>query len=141
MRESISWIGAALVLAGLIAEPYPAHFEALRVGGGHEDATGGADFDHQGNMALSGDAWIGGDLTVDGAMNLPPQPVEAGEAGVTRGVVTAWRGGNEYEPGVLKLQSAEGPTWYLFVTEHGTVRVHNELPTSPSDGELVGTQY
>ena len=141
MRESFSWIGAALVLAGVIAEPYPAHFEALRIGGGHEGASGGADFDSQGNMALSGNASIGGDLTVDGELNLPPQPVEAGEAGVTRGVITAWHGGGAYEPGTLRLHSADGSDWYLFVTDQGTVRVHSSLPTGANDGEAVGAQF
>jgi hypothetical protein len=74
-----------------------------------------------------GGAFDGGSLT-------------AGTADGNRGVIEARHGSGGSAPGCLKLHSFDGSPYYLFVENNGTVRVHNELPTSATDGERVGAQ-
>lgn len=74
-----------------------------------------------------GGAFDGGSLT-------------AGTPAGNRGVIEARHGSGGNAPGCLKLHSFDGSPYYLFVENSGTVRVHNELPTSANDGVKVGTQ-
>jgi len=81
-----------------------------------------------------GDGHFDGDLSANGGV------LTAGVDGVSRGVIAATRGTGGAEPASLKLQSRNGSTWYLFVEDDGTVRVHNALPANNSDGLIVGLQ-
>jgi hypothetical protein len=86
-------------------------------------------FDNSGNFTATGDATLqGGDLI-------------CGIGGQTRGVFTAYQGAGGTAPAVLKLASAAGITYYFFVEDDGTLKVHNALPTSNSDGGEVGSQF
>lgn len=69
-----------------------------------------------------------------------PDVLELGQAGTQRGVVICWHGSN-HAPGTVALADANGHLWYIFVTVEGIVRVHNDLPTSDNDGEVIGTQF
>ena len=81
--------------------------------------------------AVTGD--FAGDVDVFGG------DLGVGSDGVTRGVVTAWDGGDGASPGVLRLASRNGTTYYLFTEDNGTLRVHTTLPTLNSDGTALGT--
>ena len=80
--------------------------------------------------AVTGD--FSGDVDVFGG------DLDVGSDGVTRGVVTAWDGGDGASPGVLRLASRNGTPYYLFTEDDGTIRVHTALPTLNSDGTAVG---
>ena len=80
--------------------------------------------------AVTGD--FSGDVDVFGG------DLDVGSDGVTRGVVTAWDGGDGASPGVLRLASRNGTTYYLFTEDDGTIRVHTALPTLNSDGTALG---
>lgn len=81
-----------------------------------------------GNITSYGDGEIrGGDWDV-------------GVDSTTRGVVTAWDGSGGSAPGCIKIASPNGTVWYLFVEDDGTVKVHSALPTSNSNGVVVGLQ-
>lgn len=86
-------------------------------------------------LATVGNASVGGDATVSGG------DLDLGVGGSVRGVVTAWHGAGGTGPGCLRLASPNGSSWYLFVGDDGTIRVHNALPTSSSDGQAVGAQF
>ncbi|MCH7909062.1 MAG: hypothetical protein IIB38_05530 [Candidatus Hydrogenedentes bacterium] len=81
--------------------------------------------------AVTGD--FAGDVAVFGG------DLGVGSDGVTRGVVTAWDGGDGASPGVLRLASRNGTIYYLFTEDNGTLRVHTTLPTLNSDGTALGT--
>lgn len=81
-----------------------------------------------------------GDGRFDGDLNASGGDIVAGIAGVTRGVLSVTKGAGESEAGSVKLQSRNGTSWYLFVEDDGTVRIHNALPSSNSDGTVVGLQ-
>ncbi len=96
------------------------------------DGTGTTTVDIEaptGNITANGDAkFYGGD-------------VDAGQDSTMRGVVTAWDGSGGSAPGCIKIASPNGTIWYLFVEDDGTVKVHNALPTSNSNGSVVGLQF
>ena len=75
------------------------------------------------------------DLDVDGG------DLTAGLDTNTRGVITAWDGSGGAAPGCIKMASPNGTVWYLFVEDDGTLKVHNALPTSNSNGNIVGLQF
>jgi hypothetical protein len=81
-----------------------------------------------------------GDGRFDGDVIATGGDVVAGTAGATRGVLFATRGMGETEAGSIRLQSRNGTSWYLFVEDDGTLRVHSSLPSSNSDGTIVGLQ-
>lgn len=81
-------------------------------------------------------------LALDGVLTAYGGQVIAGLSGVTRGILAAYNGalGSEAVPGVLELYSRNGTPYYLFVEDDGTVRVSSSIPTSNTDGSIVGTQ-
>lgn len=80
-------------------------------------------------LDLTGDGFVkGGDL-------------ELGLDTGTRGVLTLWDGGGGAAPGCIRIASPNGTIWYLFVEDDGTVKIHNALPTSNSNGSVVGLQF
>jgi len=81
-----------------------------------------------------------GAVAVKGEVQAVGGAVDAGADGVMRGVLTAWDGFGGAAPGVLRLHAPGGAAWYLFVEDDGTLRVHNALPTSNTDGSIVGLQ-
>ena len=96
----------------------------------NSSGTSKFEIDHNtGNLTSSGDATLkGGDVIV-------------GEDSTTRGVVTVWDGSGGSAPGCIRMASPNGTTWYLFVEDDGTLKVHSALPTSNSDGSVVGLQF
>lgn len=80
--------------------------------------------------AVTGD--FSGDVDVFGG------DLDVGSDSATRGVVTAWDGGDGASPGVLRLASRNGTTYYFFAEDSGTLRVHTALPTLNSDGTSLG---
>jgi len=80
-------------------------------------------------------------LTLSGDMVASGGDVIAGTANQTRGVVTAYQGSGGNTAAVLKLASGAGFLYYFFVEDDGTLKVHNTLPTSDSDGGEVGEQF
>jgi hypothetical protein len=96
----------------------------------NSSGTSKLDVDHNtGNLTSSGDATVkGGDVVV-------------GEANTTRGVVTAWDGSGGNAPGCIRIASPNGTSWYLFVEDDGTLKIHSALPTSNSNGAVVGLQF
>ncbi|MBI4558236.1 MAG: hypothetical protein HY706_11695 [Candidatus Hydrogenedentes bacterium] len=83
----------------------------------------------------TGKIYFGNDHAVEGG------DIDAGMDGTVRGVLTVWDGGGGNAPGCIRLASPNGTLWYLFVEDDGTVKVHSALPTSNSDGTVVGTQF
>ena len=77
---------------------------------------------------------LAGDLTVNGG------DVVAGSDGGMRGTLTLWDGSGGNAPGCIRLASPNGTSWYLFVEDDGTVKIHSALPTANGDGIVVGTQ-
>ncbi len=75
-----------------------------------------------------------GDLNAGGS-------IASGSAGSRRGVVTVWHGEGAQLPGALRLYSADGTAWHLFVENDGTVRIHNGLPVNELVGTPVGLQF
>jgi len=105
----------------IIAQGYLTTVGGVHVGGTSDPGTG--------NLVVAGDATLeGGDLV-------------AGTAGTTRGTVTICRGAGTTTPGVLKLVSPNGTTHYFFAEDDGTLKVHNALPSSNSNGIEVGSQF
>jgi len=66
--------------------------------------------------------------------------VNIGVDGVTRGTLTLWDGASGNTPGYIKIHSPNGTSWYLFVEDDGTVKVHNAVPAANTDGSAVGGQ-
>ncbi len=66
--------------------------------------------------------------------------LDAGVDGLARGVLTAWDGVGGTAPGVVRLHAPGGSDWFLFVEDDGTLRIHDVLPTSNTDGSIVGLQ-
>ena len=81
-----------------------------------------------------------GDGRFDGSISANGGDVIAGVDGSIRGLVSVTRGTGGDQAGSVKLQSRNGTSWYLFVEDDGTLRVHNALPASNSDGAIVGLQ-
>ncbi len=103
------------------ADGYLTTVGGVRVGGTSDPGTG--------NLVVAGDATLeGGDLV-------------AGTAGATRGTVTIYRGAGTTTPGILKLVSPNGTTHYFFAEDDGTLKVHNALPSSNSNGIEIGSQF
>ena len=75
-----------------------------------------------------------GDLNVEGGN------ISAGLNSSIRGIISAWDGSGGSAPGTLRLASPNGTIYYLFVEDDGTLRVHSALPSTNSDGSVVGTQ-
>jgi len=75
-----------------------------------------------------------GDLNVEGG------DFSAGLDSSIRGVVTAWDGSGGSAPGTLQLASPNGTTYFVFVEDDGTLKLHTALPTANSDGSEVGSQ-
>lgn len=75
----------------------------------------------------------------------PEDPVhEQGTPGAQSGNVLCWNGPGDPEggaPGTASVADANGTLWSIFVTADGIVRVHDSLPTSDTDGAVVGTQF
>jgi len=44
------------------------------------------------------------------------------------------------KPGYVKVMSANGTDYFLFVEDDGTVKVHSAVPTQNSDGDAIGDQ-
>ena len=68
------------------------------------------------------------------------ETLELGTQNTTRGVLICWNG-DGVAPGVLALADGSGTLWYIFVTTGGIVRIHDDLPTSDTDGAVIGTQF
>jgi hypothetical protein len=83
----------------------------------------------------SGNAIFSGDAIVQGG------DIDAGSDGDTRGVLTAWDGAGGAAPGSIKLASPNGMVRYLFLDDSGRLRIHSALPTSNTDGAVVGLQF
>lgn len=43
-------------------------------------------------------------------------------------------------PGYVKMTSANGTDYFLFIEDDGTVKIHSSVPTQNSDGDAVGDQ-
>jgi hypothetical protein len=67
--------------------------------------------------------------------------VIAGVEGSGRGLVSVNNGSGGNTPGTLKILSSNGTAWYIFVEDDGTLRIHDAIPTSNNDGEIVGLQF
>lgn len=83
----------------------------------------GSDTVQVGGTSVSGGGFIGGDVTSG-----------------RRGYVLLYRGTAGNAPGFVAMQSPNGTTWYLFVEDDGTLKVHSSNPTQNSDGTVVGSQ-
>lgn len=83
-----------------------------------------------------------GEVTLDAEVKVLSGVVEAGAEGSQRGTVTVWDGHGDGTtvPGCIRLVSRGGYSWYLFVQDNGTLRVHNAPPTYDTDGQVVGLQ-
>lgn len=84
---------------------------------------------------LTGDTHVGG---VVGAV-ISDSDNELGEKDTQRGQYHTWNGSGT-EPGTVGIADSDGQVWYLFVNTDGILRIHNAVPTSNTDGTIVGTQ-
>ena len=100
----------------------------------------GGDAAVRGHLEARQGATLGGDAVVEGALDVQGGDLEAGEDGLTRGVVSLWDGAGGNAPGCVTLYSANGTPWHLFVEDDGTVKIHSTLPTQNADGSVVGSQ-
>jgi len=81
-----------------------------------------------------------GDGRFDGDVAANSGEFRAGLDGSVRGIVSVSQGVSGNEPGTVKLKSRNGTSWYLFVEDDGTMRVHSALPNGNTDGTIVGLQ-
>lgn len=81
-----------------------------------------------------GNGRFDGDVTIEGGDGV------LGIDGSVRGVLTLWEGGSGTAPATVKLHSRNGTSWYLFVADDGTLRIHTALPSNNTDGAIVGLQ-
>ncbi|MDX9972715.1 MAG: LamG domain-containing protein [FCB group bacterium] len=65
--------------------------------------------------------------------------LDVGVYGSARGVINLFQGGANV-PGCVRLMSPGGTSWYLFVRDDGTLKIHSALPTVNTDGAVVGGQ-
>lgn len=63
--------------------------------------------------------------------------VRGGVSGTLRGHFHATRGTSTNTPGVYRLESFDGTSYYLFVTNAGQLRISSTLPTAAGDGAAV----
>ncbi len=144
MRGWMGWLCAAgLALTSL--GPFPRYLEELRIGGGYGSPGGGADFARDGGVWTDGDVLVGGDMTVEGALNADMAGAGPhlllGEAGQDRGVLEVAHGAGNAAPGAITLRSPDGSAWRLFASDDGVIRVTDALPASNDDGVPVGSQF
>lgn len=67
------------------------------------------------------------------------EAVLVGESGVHRGSITLVQGMGGNEPAYIKISSADGTVWYLFIQDDGTINFHNDVPTQNGDGTAVAS--
>ena len=104
------------------------------------EGTGGVFFGN-GAGAHVGSVDAAGAASFDGTVKAKGGRVEAGVDATTRGVLSASSGSGGAAPGCVRLASANGSVWYVFVRDDGTLKIHNALPTQNSNGVVIGTQY
>ena len=85
---------------------------------------------------LTGNTHVGG---VAGAV-ISDDDNELGEKDTQRGQYHTWNGSGT-EPGTVGIADSDGQVWYLFANTSGILRIHNAVPTSNTDGTIVGNQY
>tara|TARA_R100000005_G_scaffold95229_1_gene75959 strand:+ start:987 stop:1784 length:798 start_codon:yes stop_codon:yes gene_type:complete len=68
--------------------------------------------------------------------NVPNGPLSLGVNTSVQGVLSIERK-NYSEFGYIKMKSADGTASYLFVANNGTLRIHDDVPTSNTDGSAV----
>ena len=66
--------------------------------------------------------------------------IEAGIAGLNRGILTLSQGSSGNTPAAIKLHSPNGTAWHIFVEDDGTLKVHSTLPSDNTNGSVVGLQ-
>lgn len=110
------------------------------------DVTAGANVDATGNVTAGGTVDAVGNVSSDadvvaaGNVAAVGGQVLAGDYGAARGVVVANHGAGGNTPGYHVLYSPNGTPAYLFVDDSGNLRIDTDVPTSNSDGVVVGTQ-
>ena len=67
--------------------------------------------------------------------------LEIGDPGTTQGALRVNHGGDPGEMGLVAMADINGKLYYLWVTDQGTVRTHDQQPESESDGVAVGSQF
>ncbi len=84
---------------------------------------------------------VSADIVAMGSLIARGGQIHAGTNSGVRGVLGAWHGSGGAAPGAIKLHSPAGMVRYLFVDDSGRLRVHTDLPTSNTDGMVVGLQF
>ena len=54
--------------------------------------------------------------------------------------ITRLRQHLEGQPGYLHCTTLNGTSYYLFIEDDGTLKIHTAVPTANADGSEVGTQ-
>jgi len=124
---------AGVAAFGIGAVVNPRYIEELRIGGGYEDANGGIDFDALGNAWISGDVTIDG--TVTGTISATVDPADITAGGATTGQVMTYDGAN-WGPGDSGAGDVVGPgsstanTFPLFADGSGKLLTTSTFSTS-----------
>ena len=94
-----------------------------------------------GDLSVVGDAEVEGDLEVGADFEVEGGNGTLGLNSSVRGFLTLWDGSGGNTPGCVRFFSPNGTSWYLFVEDDGTLKIHSSMPASNSDGAVVGTQW
>lgn len=71
----------------------------------------------------------------------PTDLAHVGDGSTVRGVVGIDKGsGTTANMAYIRMQSADGTDYYLFIEDDGTVKVHTAVPSANTDGSEVGAQ-
>ena len=66
--------------------------------------------------------------------------IAGGTDGVTQGKLILYDGAGGSLPAYIEFRAPAGESWFLFIEDDGTVKVHTVAPTANTDGDEIGGQ-